>query len=213
MNAAMMISEAVLLAAALSLDAFIASFAYGSSKIKIPLSSVLAINAVCSGILGASLFLGSVVRPYLSPDVSRILCFGILFVIGLAKLLDHITKAFIRRHSDISADIRFSVLNFKFILSVYADPEKSDVDHSKSISMTEAVSLAAALSLDGMAAGFGAALGNVSGIAVFLSSFVTDTAAVVFGSKIGNRVAGGLRFNLSWASGAVLIVMAFLKLL
>lgn len=32
------------------------SFAYGSSRIKIPIPSVVAINLVCSGILGISIF-------------------------------------------------------------------------------------------------------------------------------------------------------------
>lgn len=213
MGVAAIILEAVILASTLSLDAFIASFAYGSNKIKFPLPSIVVLNLVCSGILGIALVLGTVIRPYLSPGVSSMICFIVLLIIGLIKLLDNITKSIIRKYGDISKNIHFSLLNFKLVLSVYANPEKADVDHSKSISFQEAVSLAVALSLDGMAVGFGAALGDVNGIVLFLASLVTDTAAILLGAYIGNQMASNLRFNVSWLSGVILIVMAFLKII
>lgn len=212
MKIVLMILEAVILASSLSLDAFFASFAYGSNKIKIPFSSAMIINAVCSGILGISLILGSLIRPWLSPGISSCICFLILFAIGMIKLLDNITKAFIRKHGELSKDIRFSLLNFRFVLNVYADPEKADADLSKSISPAEAFSLAIALSLDGMAVGFGAALGEVNGPAVFLSSLITGAAAVLLGSLLGNKIAARLRFNVSWLSGVILIILAIRKM-
>ena len=189
MSIAVMILEAAVLSSTLSLDAFIASFAYGSNKIKIPLSSIIAINIVCSGILGISLLAGALIRPYLPSDISNIICFLILFIIGLVKLLDNIAKAVIRKHGGLSKNIRFSFLNFKFVLTVYADPEKADIDQSKCLSVTD-----------------------VSGMALFLSSFVTDTLAVLLGSYIGNKIAASLRFNMSWLSGVILIIMAFIKI-
>ncbi len=212
MHLVAMLLEAAVLASSLSLDAFIASFAYGSNKIKIPFSSVMVIDLVCGGILGASLFLGALLRPYLSPGVSNMICFLILFVIGLVKLLDNLTKALIRKHGGLSRDIQFSLCNLRFVLNVYADPEKADVDCSKSISFAEAFSLSIALSLDGMAVGFGAALGDVNSLAVFLASLLTNAGAVLLGAHIGNRIAASLRFNVAWLSGAILIVMAVLKI-
>lgn len=213
MHFATMIIEALVLASTLSLDALFASFAYGSNKIKIPFSSVLTINLVCSAFLGVSLFLGSLLRPYLPQSASKLICFLILFIIGAVKLLDTVTKSIIRKHSTLSKSIRFSLFNFKLVLSIYADPEKADADGSKRLSPTEAFSLAVALSLDGMAVGFGAALGNVNGIALFLSSFAIGIGAVFLGSYMGNKVANVLRFDISWLSGAILIVLAFTKLL
>ena len=43
--------EAFLLVAAVSLDAFVASFAYGTNKIKIPVTSLIVISVICSGML------------------------------------------------------------------------------------------------------------------------------------------------------------------
>lgn len=208
----MMILEAVILACTLSADAFLASFAYGSNKIKIPVPTVLIISFVSSGILGIFLFIGGVVRPFLPPEVCSVLCFVVLFLLGMTKILDNLMKSIIRRVGRRSPNIHFSFFHLRFILSVYADPELVDVDRSKSISPMEACSLAIALSLDGMAAGFGAALGDVSGFAVFFASFATNAVGVVLGDIIGNRVSSCLRFNISWLSGAVLIVLAVLKI-
>lgn len=49
--------QAFLLVTALSIDAFAASFAYGSKKIKIPASSIIVINLICSAILALALLL------------------------------------------------------------------------------------------------------------------------------------------------------------
>lgn len=209
----MMILEAVILASTLSVDAFVASFAYGSNNIKIQFPTILIISFVSSGILGIFLFLGGMIRQYLSPEISSVLCFMVLFLIGMTKILDNLMKSIIRRLGYLSKNIHFSFFHLRFILSVYADPETADVDRSNSISPVEACSLAIALSLDGMAAGFGAALGAVNGSAVFLASFFTNALAVVLGETIGIRVSSRLRFNVSWLSGVVLIALALAKVI
>lgn len=204
--------EAAILASALSLDAFVSSFAYGSNKIKIPMLSVQIINLVCSSILGVSLLAGNLIRQILPEWITPFICFGILFILGITKLMDSITKSLIRKYTNISSEIKFSMFNFKFILQLYADPEKADIDNSKIISPGEAASLALALSLDGIAVGFGAAVGNINILAVFLCSLITDALAVILGSNLGNRIAKKTAFNISWLSGIILIFMAFTKL-
>ncbi len=54
--------ESLLLVLAVSLDAFVASIAYGTNKIKISFVSATIINIICSSVLGVSLFLGSVIK-------------------------------------------------------------------------------------------------------------------------------------------------------
>jgi ATP-dependent Lon protease len=113
---------------------------------------------------------------------------------------------------NIKKEIRFALFNFKFILNLYADPEKADVDASKSISPTEAVSVAIALSLDGIAAGMGAAFGGVNGWALLISAFVINALAIFAGCRIGRKVSQKSRCNLSWLGGLILMAMAVLKL-
>lgn len=204
--------EALTLASALSIDAFVASFAYGSRKIRLPFKSVQIINFICGGITGISLLAGSALRSYIPETATTVICFAVLFALGLVKLLDSTTKTIIRKYDDIHKEITFSLFNFKFILHLYANPEDADVDGSKVLSPAEAASLAVALSLDGVTVGLGAALGNVNGLAVFICSLAVGTAALLLGGLVGNRVAKKSPFNLSWLSGVILIILAVTKL-
>ena len=204
--------EALLLVVALSLDAFVASFAYGAQRIKIPFSSALIISGICTATLAVSLLLGALLRPFLPQGLTKGLCFALLFLLGITKLCDSAIKTLIRRHKRMHRQVSFSVFSLKFILDVYADPEKADRDGSRVLSPAEAASLAVALSLDGLAVGFGAALMQVNVLLVMAFSLAVGLLAVRLGGKIGNRAAQSLPFDLSWLSGALLIVLAVLKL-
>ena len=204
--------EALLLVVALSLDAFVASFAYGAQRIRILYSSAAIISVICTAMLAVSLLAGSLLRPFLPQSFTKGLCFAILFLLGLVKLCDSTIKTLIRKHKRMHRQVSFSLFSLKFILDVYADPEKADRDGSRELSPAEAASLAVALSLDGLAVGFGAALMQVNFLMVMLFSLAVGMLAVRLGGKIGNRAAQKLPFDLSWLSGALLIVLAILKL-
>lgn len=207
-----LLGEALALAVALSLDGFVASFAYGSNHIRMPWQSVLVVDGVCCGAIGLFLWLGSLGRPFLPVGQTDALYCGILLVLGGAKLLDGIIKSAIKRHGSLQKSMGFSVSSLRFVLYVYAQPVAADVDGSKTISPVEALSLALALSADGMAVGFGAALGQASAPMVVACSLVVNAAALVAGCWLGNRAAQHLRFNVSWLSGVVLIVLALMRL-
>lgn len=204
--------EALLLVVALSLDAFVASFAYGAQRIRIPFSSAVIISVICTAMLAVSLLLGTLLRPFLPQGLTRGLCFALLFLLGLTKLCDSALKTLIRRHKRLHKQVSFSVFSLKFILDVYADPEKADRDGSRVLSPAEAASLAVALSLDGLAVGFGAALMQVNFVLIMAFSLAVGMLAVRMGGRIGNQAAQKLPFDLSWLSGALLVVLAVLKL-
>ena len=197
----------------LSLDALAAAFAYGCKKIAIPPLSAHIITAICTGTTAVSFLFGTAMSQFISADMAAWVAFGILFTIGLVKLLDSITKAIIRKHAGINKEIKLSLLNFKFILRLYADPEAADVDVSRSIDPKEAAVLAVSLSLDGFAVGFGAALLGLNGWVLVLCSLLANSAAIWLGSKLGNHAATKLRFSVSWLAGVVLMGLAFLQLL
>lgn len=203
--------ESLLLVVALSMDAFVASFAYGAQRIQIPFFSAAVISSVCTGMLAASLLLGTLLRTLLPQGLTRWLCFALLCLLGLAKLCDSAIKALIRRHKRLHRQISFSVCSLKFILDVYADPEKADRDGSHDLSPTEAASLAFALSLDGLAAGFGAALMQVHFLLMAVLSLAVGLLAVRLGGWLGNRAAQKLPVDLSWLGGVLLIALAALK--
>ena len=204
--------EAAILALILSLDALAASFAYGCKKIKIPLMSGHIINLICTAATGISFLIGAVLGQYIPVEFAVGLSFVILISLGTVKLLDSITKSFIRKHSDLSKEFELSMFNFKLILHLYANPEAADLDASECLSKKEAAVLAMSLSLDGFAVGFGAALLGINGWAIISFALMANGLAIWLGGYLGNTAANRLRFNVSWLAGIILIVLAFSQL-
>lgn len=204
--------EAIILALVVSTDAFVASFAYGNKRIKIPFISAQILTIICSFVLGISLFIGEFVRLYIPDWLTILLCFSILFILGIVKLLDSITKSLIKKYNIVNKKIKFHFLNFKFILNLYANPLDADIDSSRTISPKEAFILAMALSLDGLAIGFGAALGNANVLITIIASYIIGIIAVIIGCVLGNKITNRYSYNLSWLSGIILIILAISKL-
>ncbi|MCL2081399.1 MAG: manganese efflux pump, partial [Oscillospiraceae bacterium] len=135
----------------------------------------------------------------------------ILLALGVSKLFDSFIKRAIKR-GKTSGRLRFKLLNLNFILHVYAEPEQADVDDSRTLSPKEAVYLAAAMSLDGVSVGFGTGLSGAGIIPVAGMSLLLGYLAVVSGASLGRRVAEKITPDLSWLSGALLIILAVLRL-
>ena len=208
----MRIAEILILVFALSIDALVASFAYGSQRIKIPVRSVLTLSLICSGILALALYLGTQAANYIDDRLIGGLSFAILFGLGLMRICDSSLKTWIRRRGDRGHQINFSAFNLKFVLQVYADPNMADVDASRILSPREALALAVALSLDSIAAGLGAGLlGAGIPLAAGLMAILT-AIAVVAGCSLGRKLARRLTADISWLSGALLILLAVLNL-
>ena len=92
--------EAAILASSCSIDAFVASFAYGSNKVKIPMLSIQIINLICSGILGLSFVIGGIIMDYLPQWLITAACFSILFIMGFVKLLSSIFQYIINKKAN-----------------------------------------------------------------------------------------------------------------
>jgi len=201
--------EALFLAIVLSIDLFAVSFAYGSSKIKIPVKSIIIITIVGSTILGLSIYLGAAILPFMPEWLVNMLSFTILFTLGITKIFDSAIKRYIKKHSNSSKKMEFSIFSIKFILNIYADPKKADVDKSRVISSKEALLVAIAVALDAFALGFGAGLTSINSLQIIAFSLVIDVIAVVCGSFIGSKIAQKTPINLSWVGGVILIAIAF----
>ena len=206
------IFESIMIVTALSMDAFVASFAYGTNKIKIPFSSVTVINVVCSSILAISLFLGSIISGFIPENITHIICFFILFLLGVTKLGESIVSWIANKGKNIKYNMKFGFMGLNFTVNINSDTADENIIHKKVLKPGEAASLSIALSLDGLAVGFGAALANADSVQIVLFSLISDMVAVMLGCFLGNRVAEKVSFNLSWLSGLMLMVLAFLKL-
>jgi putative Mn2+ efflux pump MntP len=126
----------------------------------------------------------------------------VLLTIGVIKLIQGI-----RRTPDNSGESGESGKSGK--------SEKCSGKFGDSVSLRapEAAIIAAGLSLDGLAAGFGAALGGVNGVVMLGSSLLAHMAAIPLGCMLGRLLSAKSRCNIAWFGGAVIIILAFMQLL
>ena len=115
-------AEICVLTAALCADALAASFIYGADRVKIPPCSALIITSLSTLFLFVSLCLGNAVSGLLPPRLLPVLCFLILFGLGIFKLSDSAVKSAILKGRDRRKNLCFSFSGLHFILTVYADP-------------------------------------------------------------------------------------------
>ncbi len=205
--------ESLLLVCSLCIDTFVASIAYGTDKIKIPFSSAIIINGTCSLFLAISLFIGSILKDFLNPSISTSISFCLLFLLGVYRLFESFFKRYIRKFSEIGVPLTFKIFDFKFVLQIYADEVKADYDNSKILTSKEALYLSVALSLDSLAVGFGSSLGNVHYLEVLILSIIIGFIALSFGGCLGRKFAQKVDINLSWLSGAMLIVLSIIRVI
>lgn len=206
------LTEALIIVIALSVDTFVSGVAYGTSGIKIPIGSAVTVNIITSAILAAALLFGGFLGSFMSPEATTAVCAALLLILGAGKIFDSAVKAFIRRHRAFRREYRFSVFNLGVILNIYANPEHADRDNSSVLSISEAALLALALSIDGLAVGFGAGVSDTAVLPLILLSLLPDIPCLMLGSALGGRAAKKLGVELSWLSGILLVSLALTKL-
>lgn len=205
--------ESLLLVSSLCIDSFVASIAYGTSKIKIPPKSIIIINLVCTLTLAFSLLIGTIFKSFLSGNLPVVLGFIILMSLGIYRLFEYFFKAYISKKTKCDYPLTFKLFDFKFVLQVYANETKADFDKSKCLNSKEAFYLALALSLDSLAVGFGSSLCNINYLQTLILCFIIGILAVSFGVVLGQKFSEKLHFELSWLSGVLLIVLAIIRIL
>jgi putative Mn2+ efflux pump MntP len=184
------IIHASVLSLSLSLDALAASFAYGCSGTRIPVKSTVVITLVCTFILALALYAGSYASNFIPAHAGAWICFSVLLLIGGIKLYQSLTAK--------PADCL---------------PEGERGLSVRVLKPGQAVIIATALSIDGLAAGFGAALGGVNALVMLGVSLAAHMAAVPLGARLGRSLSDKSRLDVSWIGGVVIIILAFSKLL
>ena len=215
MNLIIVVFQAWILVMAIGIDAFVCSFGYGTNKIRIPFRSAMVINLVCTALLGVGLIFGTAIGSLLPESMADWIAFTILFLLGISKIFDSAIKGVIRRHNGINKEVKFSLLSLGFMLKVYADPKKADIDDSKELIPREATPLSIALGLDGLSVGFGVGVGMtaIGALLILGLSLITGILLVLLGCFLGNRIVQRTALDLSWLSGAILIGIAIAGIL
>ena len=207
------IFQAFFLVLALSLDTFTAGVALGTQKITVPFQSVLAISLTCSASLWLAISLGGWIGNWISPRTGAVIGCIILVMMGSVRLFDGVIKELLRRCCENKEGMVFYRKNLKIFLQVCVDSAQADFNRSQSLSVPEAISLAVALSVDGLAAGVGAGILDVSHWLIFLIAMLINLCAVHLGCRTGIRFSRKHEQDISWVAGALLIVLGLIKLI
>ena len=172
----------VILALGLSADALACGFCAGASRLKIPLVSAIAAATVSALCVAVGMGAGGKVAPLLPESAGRYISFAALGIFGLIKIG---SRANVREVFDCNCD--------------------------RYLSVGEGLALGAALSVDGLAAGFGYAAGVYMLVCTVAATFVFSAAALFFGAKGGAGSRGGRAGNIT--AGLALVILAVQKLI
>lgn len=203
--------QAFLLVIALSTDSFLASLAYGAEKIRIPLRSAFLIAFVGVAFLSVSLYTASFIERFIPAYICQWISFAIFFMIGISSIFQGTIKGFLRKSNQKKLTFQYSGISF--VLDVYLDETKADADHSKWLSLKEALYLSVALSIDSLVSGFafGIRIGNP--IPVLFTSFCIGILAVLSGFYFGEHIGDRIPMDLSWISGVLFLMLACSRIL
>lgn len=191
----------LLLVAAVSTDCFTSAVALGSAGIKLPFRSSLIISGVGTLFLGISVGFAEMLCTVIPESVCGIIYSATLAALGLFNLLKNYIGKFLTHKKDKSNNPA----------ALYFDGTAADRDNSKSISPTEAIALAIALSADSLVTGISAGLGDMNVMILCLCAFLAGLAAVSLGWRLGRRLVASFDIDLGWLCGAILILLAFIR--
>lgn len=199
----------IALVLAVSLDALIAAFSFGSEGIRIPPLSAIIISSVCTAVLAVSMLASSLIGGLIPESLCRAAGAGILTIMGTVSMFQNMLKNALRKRQGESG-FKFRFSNIDFVICVYLDETKADCDGSKALSVKESAVLALTLSADSLASGFGAGLSGSGAARIAAAGFITGIAAIALGGFIGKKVSCR-KPELSWLSGLILILLGLSK--
>lgn len=206
-------AEIVTIISAISIDTFGAALTYGTGGVNISAKSSAVIHTLSSLFIAVSYIAGTFLSNLISPALTSTITVMALGIIGTAKLFDSIIKNILLKSKAHKKDISFSLMSLKFILSVYADPIVADADNSKSLSAKEAAVLAITLSLDNFPVGVGLGLSAFPILCLIPSIIIAEEIALRIGIILGRKISEKSGHDISWIGGALLLILAFTKLL
>jgi len=108
----------------------------------------------------------------------------------------------------VSMSILLMVGIYKIYDSLFNEKESGDL---KNLSIKNACLIAIMLSVDGIAAGFGAGLLGLTWISYLIImsvSIALSTTLLLSGAFLGNKASKRTKLNLGWISGVLLIILA-----
>lgn len=201
----MTLLEIWLLLCSTSIDSLFAGISYGMEKIKLTFHTILLTSTIGTLLLTVAIVGGRLFSCWLDPHRCTLISNMVLIALGTYKIGESIKKKLLQKKKII-----WKVGSLNLIFSIYQDPPKADIDLSKKLSTKEAILLTIALSLDNLAIGLGLGLIAIPFWKTVLLSFLTNIIMLTTGYHAGKYLSQRIAFDLSWISGIILIIFAFI---
>lgn len=171
----------MLLIIALTTDSFVVSFAYGLERTRMPFEIVAGMNLIMSSFLGTAVLAGNFISSFLPENMTSKLGTLLLFGIGFYKVWEYFSKRNIKKEEEML----------------------------KKLTPAEGFILAFVLSLDSLAVGLGTGLVQSGQLFLAAGSFAGGIFMMELGWNVGYRFCRTVKKDLSWVSGACLLLLAF----
>lgn len=206
----MNIIPSIILAFSSSLDNFIIGLAYGIKKINIKLIINFVISTIVTTGTFISMYLGIIVCKFINPAICSLLGSILMILVGVWIIYDQY-----RTHKSANNNIgpKKEIIDPIDFEDIMLNNHTADIDNSGDINITEAITLALALSINNFALGLGA---SISGINIYLTclfTFIFSILSLFIGLKIGNscfsKIVGK---NSSLIAGAIIVIMGIIQL-
>ena len=214
---------------ALSLDGFGAGTAYGIRRIKIPLHCLLLINFTSCAALAIAMAGGHIMARYIDTALSQWIGAAILIAVGIWTVFQtwfqrNDEKENLISEKEIASDnqncqqdkkvLEVKIKSFGFVIQIFREPLKADIDASGFLSTKESFLLGMALAMDALGAGFGLSMSGfrpwLAPVIVGLVQFIMVKSGVYIGRKY---CAGWLGKKAAILPGWILILIGISRVL
>lgn len=150
----------------LSIDFLIAGVTLALSNIKVPKKAIIFLSIINTSFLIISIIIGSIIIKYLNSYLIFLIPSFIFIILGIEKILEAIIKKL------QSKKYQLRIFNTLFILQIYNNPNKIDLDKSKTLSIKELIILSLSLSMDNFVIVIGLSISSYSILFILISNLI-----------------------------------------
>lgn len=215
-----MIIQLIVLAIALSIDAFGIGISYGVRKIKFKIFSLAIISIISILFSSISIWFGSIISSIFSEKITSFISIFILVLLGIFIIKKGLEK---EENEPISTPIKDSdnkniyslfIKSMGITINIIKSPSLCDLDNSSKIDYKEALYLGIALSLDCIGASIAICSFNKYTFLFPIFVVIFQLTFLLCGTIIGKKTSLNLldESKISLFSGLILITIGFLRL-
>lgn len=199
----------LVLAAALSIDAFAIGASCALRGIKNPPVSKLVICIVSVAVTAAATFIGGIIGSVLPEYIGKVIGSVLLIILGI-----YVAVGAVREEKNKRIENSCDGSPFEAAAKILRSPVSCDMDRSSSVDIREALYIGAALSADSFSAGIGAGIGGAV-LAVPVLCGLFQLVLLCIGELLGKYLRNFHNIKQLWfslLSAAMLAAIGIAKL-